>query len=167
MNMLRAVRYFGLSFLVALSASCRQVLSPDDLDREGLDGSWALTTINGSPLSSYTPGFPLPQRSDFLRTGSLYFSTRLAWGGGSTDVEESLHEGTAIGAYELVNAQGAATAPETKAGDFEYDLESELVTLRALGSSITGQRSGQTITFTQQDVPILGVVTLVFTKSAN
>lgn len=32
------------------------------------------------------------------------------------------------------------------------------------GRSRTGKRSGSTITFTQQDLPLLGTVTLVFTK---
>ena len=150
-----------------LSAGCRTVFDPKDLDVLGLDGEWELTMVNGVTMSSYTPGFPLPERDDFLRAGTLLFTTTLAWGGGGTGVDESIHEGTAVGVYELVNAQGTRVPPDQRAGDFEYDLVNDQVTLRALGRSATGTKPGQTITFTQQNLPVLGTVTLVFTKKPS
>lgn len=155
---------------LGLTAGCRIISDPADLNRDGLDGLWGLTSINGTLVSSYNPGFPLPQRSDFLAGGLLQFRTTLAWGGSdqegsAADLPESVHEGTALGVYALVNAQNVSTAARTEAGSFEYDVISEAVKLSALGRSITGTRSTHnTIIFTQQNVPFLGTVTLVFTK---
>jgi hypothetical protein len=148
--------------LIPALASCRLISGPEDLEEEGLDGTWTLERINGQVLLNLTPGFPLPGRPDYLRGANLSFTTTIAWGG--VDSPELLHEGAAVGAFVLGDAQGATTAGETNTGAFEFDPDDGSVILTALGRSVSGTRSADRLTFTQQNVPLLGTVTLQFRK---
>lgn len=153
------------AMLVALAlggaSGCRVVSGPEDLHEDGIDGRWVLTLINGAPLASMSPGFDLPARSDFLRSGSLTFTSLIVWGFEDQDL---LHEGNALANYGLGNAQGVAQPPASYTGGFTFDPDDKEVKLKSGGRSLTGRVNQETMTFTQQDVPLMGTVTLVFVK---
>lgn len=175
MRMRSALKIAAASASLVGMLGCVVITGPDDLPGRAIDGTWTLQSINNTPMANLSPGYDIPTSSNFLRGGTLQFTTNIVWASEASlfTLTDLLHEGVVLGTDMLVNAQGGALPSHSRGGKFEYDPDLKSVTVSAANRSITGTVTGSggtlasTMTFTQQDVPTLGVVTLVFRKTAQ
>ena len=129
-----------------LSASCESAVSPcakhdaQDVGRIAagslIDGTWALATIDGSPIPE--PGFQVAP-GQFIRAGILHFRTDRVVG--SCDDPET-SAGNVIVQYVLVDGAGFSRPGLSASGGFEYFAESDVVRVDAFDRETSGTATG-------------------------
>ena len=141
-----------------ITAVCDELL---EFEIEGyMDGVWALATVDGSPIPA--TGYVIQGKSDRVRAGSIEFRTRDVPLGSCERPKEST--GVAIATYLLADNTGRPKSPsKVQAGSFTYKHEAGTLTLRALGRSVSGPRTGSSFTVSGE-VPDFGTHTLVFRR---
>jgi hypothetical protein len=162
MDTRRAAR--RLALVAGMTASAATFSACDELfvatTNRGLDGTWVLTTINGTPTAAVRSGcpfggYPIGSTGKCLTGGSLLM-TRF-------DVDASAELGFVSAGYVEKNAQGAAAPSANYAGDYSWD-EKSTVTLKAYGYAQKGTVNGDVMTVTGLDPVLFQTVTLVFQR---
>ena len=104
-----------------------------------MTGDWRLILVNGQPIP--TPGYPLPFPStDRLTSGILRFKTLKTTGRCDDQNGELKTEGRVVAVYTLLTASGQAKPTKPYGGTFEYNQSTGVVTLKAFGHSVDGNR---------------------------
>jgi hypothetical protein len=150
----------GMIASAAIFSACDQVILHEIASNVGLDGTWVLTTINGTPTAAARTGcpfggYPISKTGNCLTAGNLLMTTN--W---FSDDEQ---DGFVSAGYVEKNAQGTAAPGATYAGDYTWDGKST-VTLKAYGYSQKGTINGNVMTVTGLDPQLLEFVTLVFQR---
>ena len=145
---------------VALTTGCG-IVDPCTIGFEaGMSGNWRLVAVNGQPIP--TPGYPLPPpETDRLTSGMLHF--KALKNSGSCNGEDMKSGGRVVAVYNLVTATGQATPTKPYGGTYEYNHSTGVLTLKAFGKSIEGNRVINEFTI-QPDIPKFGTYALTFQR---
>ena len=142
-----------LAVVCTLFTGC-DVLEPCKLSTAGIDGNWRLSHVNGTPIP---PDYPLPNRFEFLKEGTLIFKTTRSTANGCKN-EDPVNNGIFIFFYELRNSDKPTGRAD---GNFTYDLGSGDLTLTSGGRKADADRFGDEISM-EQELPGLGTYRLTF-----
>jgi len=140
-----SIRVVTVVVLALGASSCNELMFPCESSihddkfhpqrQRFMDGEWNLVSIDNKAIPA--TGFVLPSGGGVLTRGQLSFYTfRLEKGGCETGSDEQTQSsGEVIALYNLKSSNGTAQPARTQVGSFEYDSQSKVLVLRALGHS--------------------------------
>jgi hypothetical protein len=99
-----------------------------------------LSTVNYRPLSTYQPGYKIPNSDQYVWGGELDFTTK-EW-------DAETHTGYVWVHYFVKNGRGIQEETGRYTGTFSYNKKNDRVVLRANGQTLLADLDGNTMSMT-------------------